>query len=245
MCSLDPFIFSDSVRAFWHTREEQADAQRLRGQSDQGLRSAVTGGRQMDVFSRTISELLIETGIDEKEIFQRVSVELPGFFRPTKEWDIVVVVDGILVAAIELKSQIGPSFGNNFNNRTEEALGTAIDIWTAYREGAFRTSPAPWLGYLLLLEDCPKSKRPVGVREPHFPVFPEFHEASYAKRYELFCRKLVRERQYNSVCFITADRERANSAKNYEEPAKDLSAGQFLTGLLCHAGGMTSIKKSD
>lgn len=93
----------------------------------------------MDGFSGTITKLLMQTGINEKEIHQRVSVELPGFFRPTKEWDIVVVADGNLVAAIELKSQIGPSFSNNFNNRTEEALGTAMDIWTAYREGAFST----------------------------------------------------------------------------------------------------------
>jgi len=190
----------------------------------------------MDGFSRSISRFLIEAGIEKENIFQRISVELPGYFRPTKEWDIVVVVDGNLVAAIELKSQIGPSFGNNFNNRTEEALGTAMDIWTAYREGAFATSPAPWLGYLLLLEDCPESRRPVGVREPHFPVFPEFIEASYAKRYELFCRKLVRERQYNSACFITSDRNQANTENNYGEPAKDLAPAQFLTGLLGHAG---------
>ena len=101
----------------------------------------------MDGFSKTISRLLIEAGIGEISIFQRVCVELPGFFRPTKEWDLVVVVDGNLIAAIELKSQIGLSCGNNFNNCTEEALGTAMDIWTAYREGAFHTSPAPWLGY--------------------------------------------------------------------------------------------------
>lgn len=192
----------------------------------------------MDGFSRSISRFLIEAGIEEKNIFQRISVELPGYFRPTKEWDIVVVVDGNLIAAIELKSQIGPSFGNNFNNRTEEALGTAMDIWTAYREGAFRTSPAPWLGYLLLLEDCPESRRSVGVREPHFPVFPEFIEASYAKRYELFCRKLIRERQYNSACFITSDRNNANLENNYGEPAKDLTAGQFLSGLLGHASSI-------
>lgn len=192
----------------------------------------------MDGFSRSISRFLIEAGIEEENIFQRISVELPGYFRPTKEWDIVVVVDGNLIAAIELKSQIGPSFGNNFNNRTEEALGTAMDIWTAYREGAFRTSPAPWLGYLLLLEDCPESRRPVGVREPHFPVFPEFIEASYSKRYELFCRKLVRERQYNSACFITSDRNQANLENNYGEPAKDLSPAQFLNGLLGHVGSI-------
>jgi len=196
----------------------------------------------MDGFSKTISRLLIEAGIGEINIFQRVCVELPGFFRPTKEWDLVVVVDGNLIAAIELKSQIGPSFGNNFNNRTEEALGTAMDIWTAYREGAFHTSPAPWLGYLLLLEDCPESRRSVRVREPHFPVFAEFIGASYARRYELFCRKLVRERQYNSACFITADRKNLNLSENYGEPAKDLSTNQFLSGLLSHAASVSKVK---
>jgi len=239
---LDQFVFSDSVREFWHTRQNQADSQRLRGQSDQGSRSAVTGGKQMDGFARTVTNLLIEAGIDKKDIFQRVSVELPGFFRPTKEWDIVVVEEGNLIASIELKSQIGPSFGNNFNNRTEEALGTAMDIWTAYREGAFRTSPAPWIGYLLLLEDCPESRRPVGVREPHFPVFSEFVGASYSKRYELFCRKLIRERQYNSACFIIADRKNADLEKNYAEPAKDLSAYRFLASLLSHAASASNRK---
>ena len=196
----------------------------------------------MDGFARTVTNLLIEAGIDKKDIFQRVSVELPGFFRPTKEWDIVVVEEGNLIASIELKSQIGPSFGNNFNNRTEEALGTAMDIWTAYREGAFRTSPVPWIGYLLLLEDCPESRRPVGVREPHFPVFSEFVGASYSKRYELFCRKLIRERQYNSACFIIADRKNADLEKNYAEPAKDLSAYRFLASLLSHAASASNKK---
>ena len=56
-----------------------------------------------------------------------------------------MVVDGTLLAAFEFKSQVGPSFGNNFNNRTEEALGSATDLWTAFREGAFQTSQRPWL----------------------------------------------------------------------------------------------------
>ncbi|TVS11604.1 MAG: hypothetical protein EA424_23590 [Planctomycetaceae bacterium] len=47
--------------------------------------------------------------------------------------------------------------GNNFNNRSEEAIGTAQDIWTAYREGAFPMLDRPWLGYLLMLERCPRS----------------------------------------------------------------------------------------
>lgn len=75
---------------------------------------------------------------------------------------------------VELKSQVGHSFGNNFNNPVEEAIGSAVDIWTAYREGAFGGPIRPWLGYLFLLEDCPKSRSPVKVEEPHFKVFPEF-----------------------------------------------------------------------
>ena len=133
----------------------------------------------------------------------------------------------------ELKSHVG-SFGNNFNNRTEEATGSALDIWTAYREGAFRSSPQPWLGYLLLLEDSPKSQGPVKVDEPHFPVFAEFQGASYAKRYELFCRRLILERHYSAACFLLAGSVEATLSDNYREPAEDLSANRFLSQLLRH-----------
>jgi type II restriction enzyme len=79
-----------------------------------------------------------ENGLAEAEIhFNRSALTLPGYFRPTKLWDLLVMYQGRLIAAIELKSHIGPSFGNNFNNRTEEAIGTAVDLWTAFREGAF------------------------------------------------------------------------------------------------------------
>jgi hypothetical protein len=40
----------------------------------------------------------------------------------------------------------------------------------------------PFLGWLMLLEDCPASRTPVAVREPHFRVFDEFRNASYAMR---------------------------------------------------------------
>jgi hypothetical protein len=227
-------VFSEAVREFWHTRHRQATSQRARGITDQGARGAVTGGRQMAGFARRISELMQTVGVQESDIYVRGRRELPGFFRATKDWDLVVVAHGELLAVVELKAQVGPSFGNNFNNRTEEALGSSLDLWTAYREKAFAASPQPWLGYLFLLEDCSESRAPVKVREPHFPVFPEFRNASYAKRYELFCRKLVLERQYSAACFLLADKKRARSRQNYTEPATDLSGARFLSGLLRH-----------
>ena len=114
-------------------------------------------------------------------------------------------------------------------------MGTALDIWTAYREGAFSPSASPWVGYLLLLEDCPKSREPVGVAEPHFPVFSEFRGASYAKRYELFCKKLVRERHYSSACLLLSDPNNTQDPVNYTEPDPELSASQFVRTLLARA----------
>ena len=193
-----------AVAHYWQTRSAQRLKQQEGGKADQGLRSAVTGGAQMDGFVDLFSELVIQAGIPGRFIFRKKSVELPGFFRPTKEWDLLVVRDRRLIAAIEAKSQVGPSFGNNFNNRIEEAMGSALDLWTAYRERAFLDSAQPFLGYFFMLEDCDTSNRPVSVQEPHFKVFPEFNGASYIRRYELFCRKLVLERHYTASAFITS-----------------------------------------
>ena len=148
---------------------------------------------------------------------------------------MLVVKDGYLIAALEAKSQVGPSFGNNFNNRTEEAMGSALDLWTAFREGAFNGGHQPFLGYFFMLEDCDASSKPVRVRESHFRVFPEFVGASYMKRYELFCRKLVLERHYTSASFIVSDSENGKSGK-FNEPANDLSFTIFSKSLAAHVG---------
>ena len=63
----------------------------------------------------------------------QLASQLPGYFRPHKSWDLVAISNGRLIAAIELKSQVG-SIGNNFNNRTEEVLGSGVDLHTAIEE---------------------------------------------------------------------------------------------------------------
>ena len=222
---------SEAISHYWLTRELQTQKQSVSGRVDQGTRGAVTGGAQMDGFIRLITKLILEAGAESSSIFHKKNLELPGFFRPTKEWDLLVVKDKQLILALEAKSQVGPSFGNNFNNRTEEAMGSALDLWTAYREGAYNETIKPWLGYLFLLEDCPQSRRPVKVQEPHFRVFPEFVNASYGRRYELFCRKLVRERHYNVAAFLVSDKTRGVKG-HFEEPADDLTFEIFARSLI-------------
>lgn len=222
-----------AVAHYWNTRTGQRDRQLQTGKADQGLRSAVTGGAQMDGFIDLFTELIVRAGIPERFIFRKKAVELPGYFRPTKEWDLLVVREKMLLVAVEAKSQVGPSFGNNFNNRTEEAMGSALDLWTAYRERAYLDSPQPFLGYLFMLEDCPSSNRPVKVKEPHFSVFPEFVGASYMRRYEVFCRKLVLERHYTAAAFVSST-ESDGIHGRFVVPAEDLSVERFAKTLTAH-----------
>lgn len=189
----------------------------------------------MDGFVDIFSELVRGVGLPESCVFRKSAIELPGFFRATKEWDLLVVKDRQLVAVLELKSQVGPSFGNNFNNRVEEAIGSALDLWTAFREKAYLGSPQPFLGYFFMLEDCDASNRPVSVEEPHFKVFPEFTGASYMKRYELFCRKLVLERHYTAAAFITSASV-AGLRGVYRTPADDLAIEGFARAFRAHLG---------
>ncbi len=193
----------------------------------------------MDGFVNAIAELLVENGILETSIFRKRNVQLPGYFRPTKEWDLLVIVEDQLLASVEFKSQVGPSFGKNYNNRTEEALGSATDLWTAYREGVFKPSPRPWLGYFMLLESAPGSRRAVSVNEPHFPVRDEFRHASYAKRYEILCERLVRERLYDGACLILSERSQGIRG-GYEEPSAELSFVNFAASLIGRAVALST-----
>jgi hypothetical protein len=197
---------------------------------DRGNRSAVTGGKQMDGFLDLLKSSLIVNGVAENCIFTNKDLELPGFFRPSKKWDLLVIDDKQLVLSVELKSQVGPSFGNNFNNRTEEALGSAVDIWTAYREGLFPNS-SPWLGYLMFVEDCKGSSSPISVHSPHFDTLPEFKNSSYINRYAILCKKLVSERHYSKACLLISKQTDSHSG-DFSIPDNQLSFKSFLLSML-------------
>lgn len=224
----------EAVKAFWGNREAARQRQADNGNVDQGERAGVTDGKNMDGFVGLIKEIIIANGLAHAQIHQNKSaLTLPGYFRPTKLWDILVTHNGQLIAAIELKSQVGPSFGNNFNNRTEEAIGTAHDLWTAYREGAFGKNPRPFVGWLMLVEDAEKSITPVRDASPHFPVLREFQGASYLKRYDILCQKLVQEQLYTTAALITSPRVAAKTGE-FSQMSEMTSLKTFVTTLAGH-----------
>lgn len=226
-----------AVRHFWRTRGSQKKRQGGdSGVKDAGNRAAVTGGKHADGFVRLIAAIVKDAALPNVDIHvtERKPRTLPGFYRPCKEWDLVVLSDKNLVAVVEVKSQVG-SFGNNFNNRVEEALGNATDFWAAYREGAFKPSQRPWLGYLFMLQETPESMRATRrIALKPYNVDEAFQERSYAKRYELVCERLVRDRLYDAACFFTSN---ATSGKRgeYREPNDELSIRNFAISLHARA----------
>jgi len=227
----------EAVQAFWGNREAARQKQIESGRADQGERAGVTAGKNMDGFIALILDLIQANGLAHADIHQERSVlTLPGFFRPTKRWDLLVIYKGELIAAIELKSQVGPSFGNNFNNRTEEAIGTAHDFWTAYREGAFGKQPRPFVGWLMLVEDAPESRCPVRDNSCHFPIFKEFKGASYLKRYDLLCRKLIQEQLYTTASVLASPRDAADSGA-FSSLSRMTSLKTFVASLAGHIAG--------
>lgn len=224
----------EAVKAFWIGRSDAVRKQQSSGKADQGERTGVTAGKNMDGFVALVEKVVRQNGLSHADIhLERRVLTLPGYFRPTKLWDMLVMNNGRLIAALEFKSQVGPSFGNNFNNRTEEALGTAIDLWTAFREGAFGDSQRPFVGWLMLVEECDGSRTPVKDRSPHFHVFPEFNNASYADRYDILCKKLVREQLYTTASVVLSPRtaEKTGAFSNMSEMT---SLRSFIASLAGH-----------
>jgi hypothetical protein len=224
----------EAVKAFWQARADATQKQKDSGKPDQGERAGVTGGQNLDGFANLMIDLVKANGLPHAQIHQKRAVlTLPGYFRSTKLWDLLVIDQGRLVAAIELKSQVGPSFGNNFNNRTEEAIGTSHDLWTAYREGAFGKQERPFVGWLMVVEDAPKSRTAVKDNSPHFPVLAEFAGASYQKRYDILCQRLVLEQLYSSAAVIATPRT-AIADGAYSELSAMTGLRSFVAALAGH-----------
>ena len=112
-------------------------------------------------------------------------------------------------------------------------MGTAHDIWTAYRENAFGKYPKPFVAWLMVVEDAPKSRATVRDKSLHLPVFPEFQGASYLKRYDILCQRLVQEQLYTAASVIATPKE-AITTGAYEDLSPLTSLKNFITSFAGH-----------
>jgi hypothetical protein len=149
-----------------------------------------------------VADLIINTAQDAVQVGCTVhtggdGTTIPGYFRPSKTWDIVIRQAGEVVAVIELKSMVG-SFGNNMNNRSEEALGNITDLLAARDHGLIGGNP--FRGYVFVIEHSERSEAAstLGTRS-NVQVDPAFHGASYIDRVAMLCRRVVEDGLYSAA----------------------------------------------
>ncbi|MGR5261330.1 PaeR7I family type II restriction endonuclease [Vibrio astriarenae] len=231
-------LVKSAVRNFWTVRNGG---------------SGVLGGKTLDGFIELIRQVVESSNLENFQIHTgKNTSQLPGYFRPHKSWDIVVTSNGYLVAAVELKSQVG-SIGNNFNNRTEEVLGSGLDLSTAIEENAFLPSVRPFMGYLILVEDSETTRRSAQISMDHFPVmqgfladennranyqpvngkYPRVAGVSYLERYEILCRKLMARRIYDAASVMAASSENSVTG-DYRNLSASTSVDAFIQQLTNH-----------
>ena len=91
----------DALTAYWGRKTLQLESSRIANAVGAGTAGSVRGGKQFDPVAALVAKFFSEAGFPASSIRINRGVDLPGYFRPSKQWDVVVVLNGILVAAIE------------------------------------------------------------------------------------------------------------------------------------------------
>jgi type II restriction enzyme len=184
--------------------------------------SGRTRGTQAAVHDRAFLQLIAEdlrTRGYAPHVARGISdhaARVGGYFRASKSWDIVCRDgEGQLSVAIEFKSQVD-SYGNNENNRYEEALGSGLDARARYGHAVL-------LGFVLVLCDEEATTRPTTM--VHDEISPEFRQTSHVDRRALFARRLTQFKLnqmpfYDAAAILLVSRDGGH--RHLSDPALDL-----------------------
>lgn len=166
---------------------------------------------------------------------------IPGYFRPTKEWDLAVYSQKRLLAVIELKSMMS-SVAKNLNNRTEEALGSAYDLRTAGRYGSFSGTNQPYTGYLMVLRDEESVRDVIKFQKAKLPLYDkvrdEFIGINTRDRLPLLFSKMISEKLYDKACIIWI-----NEDGSVQTDSDGCSAKDFLTSYYGYLAGVRAMQR--
>jgi hypothetical protein len=194
---------------------------------------------RLEGFHALVSRILAHNGLPEARVHTRHGLELPGFFMPTRPWDIVVMHEGRLVAALAIRARTAQSLENGFVALGEEALCTGKEMDALCRKQAFGPGLRPWFGWLVLLEDGSALARPAAMAPTLLQVVPEYRHSTHAEWYGLLLRKLERERIFDACALLLCPEDRQQS-DTYREPTRDLGGMRLLAHLASHAGAFAA-----
>ncbi|MCX4754319.1 Shedu anti-phage system protein SduA domain-containing protein [Kitasatospora purpeofusca] len=232
----------NAVKDVWQARRLDSD----RAAAGTYPPSSVRAGHAFKRIEQSIIADLVSRGVPPEWIKSGPRLSLPSFYGGISSgWDLVISRDGFPLAAIYIKSQMGPSYGNNFRNRIQDVTEQALDVRRQYEKSDLKELQ-PHLGLFFILEDGPGARRPVKTT-PAVTGFPsEVDGMSYRDRFTDVFGRLLKDRVYDGICYITASPDGDSSP---EEPCWDMGIEAFLSEIasrvsaLSYAqdqGGMTS-----
>ncbi|KGN28938.1 hypothetical protein N798_16615 [Knoellia flava TL1] len=182
----------------------------------------------MQSMATFVRQMFIDAGLDSSDVVLDRAV--PGFYRRSKEWDVVAMRKGHLVGVVELKSQES-SPGNNANNRLEEAVGSAVDAHTVQDYSGVYGDLGVWAAWCMTFNANCETGAPVGYkfnRAPLFSVDPEFEPMTYASQYEIAVQRFIATNVYNAAWMLTTWIN-ADSSIGYYEPVPTATAATLRT----------------
>jgi hypothetical protein len=230
-----------AVQYYWASRRAAGKKNAEGDRVDQGLRGEATGGQALNQFVNVMQWLVEQSGFTGAQVgLRRGAIALPGYYRPSKQWDLVVTHEGDIVAAIEFKSHMGiKDLGKNYNNRKEEAIGSATDFWASWRSLKYGEDQRPFLGWFILVQESHESTRPLRPRVSYGSVDPQFKSASFLERYDLLCRRVAEDGLYTAAGVMGIREEDAETGY-YSDVSADTSFIRFCENFyayLVHRAG--------
>lgn len=224
MDAIDHQRIIEAVDYWVKTKIQQQSAAEASGSAQGGTRSAVTGGRHLAGVNRLILNELDMLGLGNiTTLFDRQAT-VPGFYRASKDWDLLVLSDGEPVLAVEYKSMTG-SEGKNLNNRADEVIGAAQDLRQAQEHGLL--APGLKRGYIFLMEVTPAVHRPVKVQARVGTPDPVFNGIGYMDRMAVMLERLRDDGLYDMVWALGVIREPVG----FMEPRPTVNWDRFKTDL--------------
>ena len=217
-------VVLDALSNFWQEKHESVRRNAVLGRDGLGVQAR--DARHMHSLAAFVRQMFIDAGLDQNEVF--IDRAIPGYFRRSKNWDIVAIHKGHLVGVVELKSQVG-SEGNNGNNRIEEALGNSFDAGMAQElNRAFGALPV-WTAFCVVFGSDPSLARPVRTRGvPLFATDPVFEGMTYGDQWAIAVERFVQTGAY-SAAWMAVTWLDATGLVDYSEPVPLATAETFWT----------------
>lgn len=213
-----------AVEYWFDAKAEQLAQVLTTGRSQGGTRDAVVGGKHLDGFNTLVVDELRRLGVPGLSFRLNTQATLPGYYRASKSWDLLVLRRGEPILAVEYKSMKG-SEGKNLNNRMDEVLGVGEDLRAAQAHGL--VSRDLRRAYIFVMEATPAVLTPVRTRGVFGAPDPVFDGASYLDRMGIICERIRDGGLYDMTWAIAA----TSNPADFCEPNPRVGWERFATDL--------------